>query len=414
MKTIASVAVLPFPLTAAALFGYGILRFLGYINECTHTRFTRVSNSSTGLFGCSGRIINLNCTQLYLKMLEVTQTDKHTKRILTFAVFGDCNESRTKVLYLQLVSALQSLSTTNEARQALEKVFFFINERKIQGWRSVKEIESFVTTMESIKVRSSFAIVYPPDKVFLSLPVFKKDRQTSSDDNVTGSFAVELPEGRIFELCDKHIALAIGGPSGSGKSTIAVSLVEEMRDRIRSLKSRSGFSNLQLSVGLADLDLGTPTTRAIAEGWATDRAKVESLKQPWTMELAERAQTVLLSQRAEFNILICDLPGRVTETTELLAGTADAGILIATDWTEITEVWNPFVSCIGLPVISRIKRREAMEGFSSLVTKWLPGEHLSGRITALNRSQKSWDLFIHWLALFLLFDILPRQFEIGS
>ena len=65
---------------------------------------------------------------------------------------------------------------------------------------------------------------------------------------------------------------------------------------------------------------------------------------------------------------------------------------------------------LGVPVISKIRKRNSDEGVSSIVTSWQQGERLSGRVTALNRTQKSWDLFIQWLALFLLFDILPNKF----
>mgnify|MGYP001594520226 CR=1 FL=1 len=123
MKKIASVAVLPFPLTAAALFGYGILRFLGYISETTHTRFTRVSSSYTGLFGCQGRIVNLHCNKLHLEILELLKGDGHLKRILTFAAFG--NQLNTKSMHSRLVSALFKLNTSAN-REALAKVSTFI------------------------------------------------------------------------------------------------------------------------------------------------------------------------------------------------------------------------------------------------------------------------------------------------
>jgi len=421
MKKPSSVAVLPFPLTAAALFGYGILRFLGHINEQTHTRFTRVSSHHDTLLGCEGRIVYLNCTELYLKILSAVEVevDKHIRKVLSFAMFGDCSQNdldlgvQTKSTHSRLLSALTKLDV-NASRKALEHIHTFIVElQQIKTWRSLQDIEAFVSALEALEVKPS-VISYPPDKRFLSLPVFKEGKLISKGDHVTGSFTVTLDEGRVFDLQNKHICLAVGGPANSGKSTLAVSLATEMENCIKSLKSRSSFSELEFSVGVVNLDLGTPTARAIAEGWAADRKKLEMEKRSWTIDLAEKAQKELLCSRARHNILIGDLPGRITDITQLLAGSADAGIIISRDQQILSEEWAPFMSSSGLPIVSRIKKREAEEGLSSLVTKRCPGESFNGRIVTLNRSQKSWDLFIQWLALFLLFDILPRQFDAGS
>ncbi|OGI95056.1 hypothetical protein A2917_01595 [Candidatus Nomurabacteria bacterium RIFCSPLOWO2_01_FULL_42_17] len=414
MNKPSSVAVLPFPLTAAALFGYGILRFLGHIDEKTHTRFTRVSGSRANLFGCQERIINLHCGEFYPKVFGLIKSDAQLKRILYFAVCGDNHQNRTR--HVRLVAALQKLNT-DTSRRALTEVFLLVRmlkEKSDDIWKSEKILENFTIMLESLEVQP-VVTTYPPDKRIISLPVFQKKDGIPTDDDVTGSFEVTLSEGRAYELQDKHICLVVGGPSGSGKSTLSVSLVAEMENCIRSLKSRTSFSDLQLTVGLANLDLATPTTQAIAEGWATDREKVKNLKQPWTMELAEQAQQELLRSRAQHNIVIGDLPGRVTDVTELLAGTADASIIITKDWTVLQKEWNPFMSSVGLPIVSRIRSRRSDEtGFSSLVTHRRPQQRLSGRITALNRYHKSWDLFIQWLAVFLLFEILPTQFEAGS
>ncbi|TAK58104.1 hypothetical protein EPO17_00330 [Patescibacteria group bacterium] len=417
MQKPSSVAVLPFPLTAGALLSQGILRFLGYISDNTHTRFTRVSSPHTQLLGCEGRIINLNCRELYPKMLELVKSDPQLKRILNFAIFGGYRQ--TRVAHAQLVSALQKLDT-NASRQALASASVLVRilrEGHLDIWQSTQVFEGFVAVLESLVVTPT-KVIYPRDKRVLSLPVFQAKTGIPTDDDVTGSFEVELSEGRICELQGRHISLVIGGPNGSGKSTLAVSLVAEMNNIIRSLRSRQSFSNLQvsvsLSVGLADLDMATPTTSVILEDREDKRERLLALKRPWTMELAEEAQQKLLLERARHNIVIGDLPGRVTNITELLAGSADAGIIVSRDWEILKAEWVPLLASAGLPLVSRIRSRGAEGGFSSLVTHWRPGERLSGRITSLNRFQKSWDLFIQWLALFLLFDILPTQFEMGS
>ncbi len=413
MKKPSSVAVLPFPLTIAALFGYGILRFLGFIDEKTHTRFTRVSSHNDTLFGCEGRIVFLACKEMYMKILSATEVDRRIKKVLNFTMFGDSSPTG-RILHSRLVSALTKLDT-NTSRKALHLTHTFVSEFQNRMWEhSLDKLEVFVTALESLEIQTSPVVVYPPDKCILHLPVFQEKKAITRDVDITGSFRVPLPKGRIFDLQSKHIALAIGGPSGSGKSTLAVSLISEIKICIEELKTSSAFADLELSVCRADLDLGTPTAKAIEENKGWDRAGLRKFKRPWTMELAEEAQRGFLRARAEHNIVIGDLPGRVTNVTELLMGSADAGIIISNDWGAVKTQWEPLMSSLGVSLVSKIRNREGEQGFSSLVRHWDPGRRLTGRVSSLNRFQKCWDPFIHWLALFLLFDILPTQFDAGS
>ena len=414
MKKPSSVAVLPFPLTAAALFGYGILRFLGYINENTHTRFTRVSSPHIALFVGQGKIISLHGDDLYPKINERIGGKADLRRIFNFGVFGGGSQYQTKATYSRLTSALQKLNTS-ACREALKNVYEFtamLMGGNTDIWKSVQILEHFIIALESLE-KPSVVATHPLGISFASLPVFKQHNGIVTDGNVIKSFKVPLTEGRIFDLENKHICLSIGGPKGSGKSTLAPSLVEQMQICIDSLKSHPDFSKLQLDVVYTTLDLGTPTGPAIVGGWADNREKVRAMKQPWTEELAERTQQEFLQSRAKNNITIGDLPGRITEITELLAGSTDVGIVISNDWGLPKTEWCEFMSALGLPIVSRIKSQKATEG-SSLVTNWRKGEQLNGRITELNRFRRSSDPFIQWLAPFLLFDILPTQFEAGS
>ncbi len=410
MKKPASVAVLPFPLTKAALFGYGILRFLGQINEQTHTRFTRILGPYHTLFECEGRIVYLNCKEMYMKILDTVETDRHIKKILSFTMFGEFSTSG-RALHSRLASALTRLDTST-SRQALNDAYIFISKFWDRVWHSPNEFEALVKALELMEVKPP-NLPRPSGDVLLSLPVFKREKQIEPDQNVTGSFEEVLQENRIYELQDKHIGLAIGGPIGSGKSTLAVSLVDEMRRRIRQTKSHSDYCNLQVTVGLSSLDWATPTAQAIVEKW--DSKKLQERKQPWTTELMERVQQAFLCSRAQHNVVIGDLPGKITEeVTKPLAASADASILISNDWNVLKEEWVPFKHSLGLPIVSRIRSRGMEAGFSSLVTNYVKGKTLNGRITAINRNQKSWDPFIQWLAPALLYDILPIQFEAGS
>jgi len=414
---IASVVILPFPLTVISLFSYGILYFLGYIDETTHVRFAHsMGNKTHDLFGCQGRIIYLYSRDLHSKMLELLEESWHLKRILHFAQCG--GNKQTKSLYARLVSVLRKLDTES-SRRAIIQTSFLISDLRNKNrdiWKGTEVMETFVPMLESFEIAQPVVVSYPPDKRFLNLPVFKdRGGATRTEDDVNDYFEVVLSEGRIYELQNKQISIVIGGPSRSGKSTLAVSLVAEMQNYIRSLKSRQSFSDLELSVGLANLDLATPTTQAIAEKWASNHEKVASLKRPWNISLAEEAQQNLFKCREENNISIGDLPGgRVDNITELIASSADAAIIISNDWNVFKEEWNPLFSRLGLPLVAKIRSRRAEEGFSSLITTRDPGKALMGRISSLKRYTKSWDLFIQWLAAFLLFEILPTQFKTGS
>src|SRR3989338_4692707 len=407
-RIVAAVVVLPAPLTPAALFCYGILRFLGYINEeKTHARFTRVAGPHAELFGCEGRIADLR-GNLYPGVLGLIGSDTILKRMLTFASFGD------QIVHSRLESVLRKLNTEN-SRLALSEVFCLVVdcvETKSDPWKSAGGLEVLVETLGSLATQSRQAIVYPPDKRFLSFPVFQeKNSGHRTEDDITGSFGVTLEEGKIFALRGKHLGIAIGGPRGSGKRTLSVSLVAEMDNCLRSLQTRASFADLDVKVGLQTFDMGTPTTRAIQEGWAaTDQEKLLSQKQPWNMGLARQSLKGFLRSRGKYNIVVSDLPGRITDITRIIAASADAGIVVRNDLEFAKTNWFPFMRSVGVPIVAKIRSRQGNEGLSSLVSHWRPGELFSCRVTALNRSNKSWDLFIQWLALFLLFDILPKQF----
>jgi len=400
-----------------SLFSYGILRFLGYIDGNTHMRFTSVPSTKkkTDLFGCEGQIAYLHRANLHSRVLELLEGDYYLKRIISFAQNG--GNPQTKTLYKDIISTLRKRQTTNTSREALTEAFLLVvrlKEKNGDIWKSAEAIEAFVEKLKSLNPYT-LPISYPTDKRYMDLPVFKPREGVRTEDDITGSFKVVLEEGKILELQEKHITIVIGGPSGSGKSTLAASLVSEMRNVIRSLQTRQGFENLKLDVGLLDLDLATPAVTAIEGGWATDRERMERTKRPWTTELAKEAQKNLIRARAKYNITVGDLPGgKIDYITELLTASGDVGIIITNDWEILTKNWVPLMMSAGVPVASKIKSRKTGDGVSSLVTQMKEGEILMGRISSLSRQHKSWDLFIQWLALFLLFDMLPAKFKAGS
>ena len=115
---------------------------------------------------------------------------------------------------------------------------------------------------------------------------------------------------------------------------------------------------------------------------------------------------LFVAAKQEVNIVIADLPGEVSDITETLTVPADGGIIITKDWDEM-GVWDRVLIRCGVRKIAQARSRMPEEGLESVVTLFKPGRLLSGRVTGLDRVVKSWDPFIFYLAVFLLFDLLP-------
>lgn len=408
MKKPVSVVVLPLPLSLAALFSYGILKSLGYIDESTYARFTGMRYSGMSLFDYGEKIIYLHDRDLYSKVLGFIGPNPNLKRMLSFAAFGGNPE--TRLVYTRLTSVLQKLNV-EASRKALGEAFQ-LAETVGDVWKTRDGLEGFRVRLEELAVdQSQQVITYPLHEKFVRLPVFHPHQEAFGDDEITDEFEVVVKEGRVFELQEKHIALVVGGPVGSGKTSLAATLEIEMKDYIRSLKTRSEFKDLKVSIGVVDLDLSMPKQEAVREKWATDKERVNGLWQPWTVKLAEEAQKRLLEARAKYTITIGDLPGRVTEITEIIATPADGTILITKNWMALKKEWDPFMNSLGIPVFSKIRSRASWERFPSIVTNWEKGKRLNGRISYVNRIRRSSDRFIEWLGIFLLCDILPTQFK---
>src|SRR3989344_3050213 len=156
----AAVAILPYPLSPTALFGYGILRFLGHISDETHVRFTRVWGSPSKLFTCEGKVVELRLktNDLYPEVLGLIGSDLRLRRILTFAAFAE------REMHERLASALKKLNT-NSSREALSLVFGLITTSMETGsdmWKSTKDFDAFMSTLLSLS--KTVIHTYPPDK----------------------------------------------------------------------------------------------------------------------------------------------------------------------------------------------------------------------------------------------------------
>ena len=401
------VAIVPLPLTPAALFGYGILRFLGRINEATEIRFTRILNPQTIFFSCEERIVDLRVDAgvLHSQVLRLVEPNSLLKRVLSFATFGENQEVHAK-----LESVLKELNTES-SRLALSEISGLVRvfvENGQDAWKSARFIEPLADDL-SLLVTRPLTNPYPRVTLPVCIPILEQKGE-HTERKAVDSQEVMLELERVFSLQEKHIGIVIGGPPHSSKSSLAVNLVSEMRRWIKFLKKIPGFEKLELTVGYSKVDHGDPAGDAIHGKWANDNERLQNQKQLWNTKLAKIAQRGFFESRAKYNLVVADLPGLVTDITRLLVAPADAGILISRDYQITEQEWVPLMKSFGVPIVSKIRSRQSHEGLQSMVTSWQKGKRLNGRVVGLDRIQIP-DLFIQSLALFLLFDILPTQFR---
>lgn len=400
------VILVPFPITPLAAFEYFLLRRLGRIGQDAAVRFraTAGTASAAAVLG-NGAVYHLlgRDPDSYLQSLfpDVPPDEKGPmKRLLSYCVSGD--PQRGHRLHRWLIQSVLAGDDPTRILTSAAELFDSWLADGVDPWRSAFNLPKPDGAVPSESVP------YPPDKRYVTLPVFKS--REPGEKEVIAAARRELAEGRIYELRHAHIGLAIGGPPGSGKSTLIVSLATEFANIIASLKSRRGWEGFSLGVAVANLDLATPTVDAIAAGTAKDRGEALRLrKQPWTEDLALQALEAFVQTKARANIVLADLPGKISPLTEMVAAPADVAILITREWSHMPE-WQEFaVRRMGLALVSRARSRYAGEefGFTSVVTRYQPGEIIAGRVVGLDRVDRSWDRFVSWLAEFLLFDILP-------
>lgn len=302
--------------------------------------------------------------------------------------------------------------------------------RNISWLKAEKAIATCIKTLTSLQSKGDISDQYPEVKVLEPSPKEIRTRgcyhfklpELQLEKGVPGATVVNWQETRkvrqyrsckvlvdgVFTLSNHHISILIGGDPGRGKSTLAANLVTAMEKRIRDLKITLNRVSPEAfpTIGLCSLDAATPVATGILRGDARPAGE----KQPWTSQVVIDAlakQTTALERR---NIVISDLPGRITAFTESLTGLGDYGIAIVDDWNEEMQRWEEFFKRARCPIVSRIKcRREDDDKYRSVVTTWHPGESISGRIFRPNRKLREEDECIDRIADILLLDILPAQ-----
>lgn len=318
------------------------------------------------------------------------------KRLMTYCVSGDPMKGAP---FARWISG-QCLTHPNPkiVLERTAEVFQRCLDGSIDPWHTQMPLEDIPIVRSDVKP-------FPQGKRIITLPIFKS--QEPSEKEVISVRRCVLDEAAILELLTANIGIMIGGRSGSGKSTLAASLAAEMQNIAESLATRTGWEWFPFVIETVNLDLATPTVDAIQAGFGKDREKLAKMKRPWTRELALEALKEFACAKSRAHVTIADLPGgKIGAITEITAELADVAVLVVRDWSHMSE-WNSFIHRMGIALVAQARSRTAGEGVQSVVTRYHEGRIIAGRATDLDRVNRSWDLFISWLAEFLLFDILP-------
>ncbi|MCL5435833.1 MAG: hypothetical protein M1275_02025 [Patescibacteria group bacterium] len=407
------ILLVPFPMTALAAFGYYLLAKLGLVNESTHVCYHRHPRERTShriLNGTGLRLFGHDLTKRVSELLARCPAAEQPllKRYCRACLHPQSVRNFGKLLTQFLLSNnTEPGEVLTQSAKLFERLLQRGTEPETVGARQFAS-QQVIQTLPSVAARE-----YPTSSRFITLARFQTPGLRSI--KITGKRQLELAENRLGLLEGQHVAVVMCGPPNSGKSSSLASLAVCMQDEVDSLRSRPGWGQLGLSAEYLDLDLASPSAKAVynmdAEGLRV-AATARLPGGPWTVGLALKALDMFMEARKRVNVLLVDLPGKIDLLTEIIAAPADVGIALYRVGERFrVHEWQRFMRRMGIERVAEARTRAGTRGQPSAVARYDSGKRVVGWIEGLERVVRPWDPFIRFLAEALLFDILPSLVE---
>lgn len=165
----------------------------------------------------------------------------------------------------------------------------------------------------------------------------------------------------------KNIRIVIGGPPDSGKSVFAIYLQRALRQ-------------LEIRTYHYDYDPYSPTRQfALGEISAGER---EKMKGPVSKEDAKAHAKKFKENYDEYPIIVGDLPGQISETTEILAKSGTHGIIVC-DEKKFKEIdsWKSMFDKLNIKTICIVQTN--LRGDEDIDDS---GEIINAKISNLDRN----------------------------
>ncbi len=120
--------------------------------------------------------------------------------------------------------------------------------------------------------------------------------------------------------------------------------------------------------------------------------------------MALEALEMFIRAKQNYDLVIADLPGGMSEFTEIVTVAADAGVIITKDPNQLGS-WQQLFGRLGIKEMAKL-HSPASENARGLIRE-THGKVLSGQITKPQRGILSFDPFLWYLIRVMLFDSLP-------
>lgn len=412
--------LIPRPLSPLAAFAYYLLSketpekgsLLGrhYARWTLATR--QILSEGEPVFNWQNVIVNLNVPESDLRKLVEKHLDTvlltfagfhHRRKVMNFFFFG----KQFRAAWDRWFAFTGKLSRHDQAASALSACVVLFDRIFTESLLPIS-----LDSELKVDVPSPFRHVNSEAYRVLTIPVSKRNDEIEDDHfarEIYKRTKKSLLKAPIANLAGDKTIILVGGDPNLGKSTLAPALFEQMRDEIESIQSEREFAGLNLRISYVSLDEGTPVSDAVLKGEGRDRELMTGRKQPWSVELAARAIKKVELAMADADIIITDLPGKVTDITKLLSTYATLGIFLGptkmSEWKESKDRWKAFFREIGLPVVARIKSTLGV----SMMIELREEKMLYGRVHQPMRLITGSDSFIRQAAEFLLFNIIPGR-----